>query len=281
MRKFPARFLVSVAASIIVFTLIIIAFNLVTGWPISPLTLVITVGVAWFFAAGLAGKISGNKWSVAVPTLLAIGLIATTVSAGVPWDLRSEEMVTFKMEASFTYWGSENNLPIENVLIGFPCPNLENAALTTYGSWILYYLEDDNSLTLQADESQVYNFKGMRKTIVGVINHGIDLTYISPMYFLNIDRLYPREVFWISAFVYVPIKDASKVSLIVYGDNQKRSIAGYKGTFPSGEYGKAAIDLSFWAQLSRRINGNNYEPIETFSRHLDNVWDSFVRLFPY
>lgn len=278
MRKFPTRFIASVVVSLVVFALIIAAFDLVVKWPVSLLSLVIMVGVAWFFAAGLAGKISGNKWSVAIPSLLAIGLIATTLTAGVPWDL-TEETVTFKMEASFTYLGSEDNLPIENVLIGFPCPNLENNALSTTGSWRLYYLEDDNTLTLQADESKVYRFRELRKSNIKIMAHGIDVTHIGPMYFFEIDRLYPREVFWITTFVDVPLEDAEKVTLS-YTDNHETA-GGYRGTFPAGEFGKATISLSFWAQLSKKIWGDNYILIEKFSRSLDNVWDSFVRLFPY
>ncbi|MGQ9788332.1 MAG: hypothetical protein ACUVQM_03360, partial [Candidatus Hadarchaeaceae archaeon] len=150
MGKFPTRFISSIIISLTIFALIIVAFNLAVGWPVSLLSLIITVGVAWFFAAGLAGRISKKKWSVAIPSFLAIVLIVTTLGAGIPWDLNPEETVTFKMEASFTYLGSEENLPIENVVILFPSANLENNVLPINGSWKLYYLENDNSLTLQA-----------------------------------------------------------------------------------------------------------------------------------
>ncbi|MEM4188018.1 MAG: hypothetical protein QXN56_02490, partial [Candidatus Hadarchaeum sp.] len=243
MKKFPIRFLASIAVSITFFVLILIAFNLVTGWPTSPITLLITVGVAWFFAAGLAGKISGNKWSVAIPTLLAIGLIATTVGASVPWDLRSEETVAFKMEASFTYWGSENNLPIENVALRFPCPNVENVAIPTKTFWSLYYLDEDNVLILEADQDRIYGFLGERTTSLNILLSGIEDSSRGPKIYYKIDKLYPKEVFQITTMAFALRELSNKVTIRVYGDNFLRSLVSYQ-TLSEQDF---PVEISFLA----------------------------------
>lgn len=273
MRKFPTRFIASVVVSLVVFALIIVTFNLTVGWPVSLLSLVIMVGVAWFFAAGLAGKISGNKWSVAIPSLLAIGLIATTLTAGVPWDL-TEETVTFKMEASFTYLGSEDNLPIENVAIRFPCPNIDNTAVPTKTFWSLYYLNNDNTLMLEADQDQVYGFLGERTTALLVYLFGVEDSYDGPKIYYNFNRLYPREVFQITTIAYASKKIADKVTLRVYGDNQNRASAHWQTTSL-----ETKINLSFDAKLFKK-SGMNYIIVEQFSRSIENVSPIGLWLYP-
>ena len=284
-KKYLARFIISVVSSSAILALILIVFNLILHWPTSLFTLIIMVGVAWFLAAGLAGKICERKWSVAVPTLLAIGLIIGTVGFGIPWKLKpdanqgSEEMVTFKMEASFTYLGSENNLPIENVAIRFPCPNIENSPLPTQTFWSLYYLDEDNVLVLEADQNQVYGFKGDRKQNLTIYLSGIEPTYLGPKLYFRFDKLYPREIFWVTSLSFVPKKSVTAVTLKVYGDNQERTLAAYMGSFPNEKPNAASIHLVFKSQLFFKNNGE-YKILESFSRSLDNAWNVGVWLYP-
>jgi|GEM_PF-2357938 hypothetical protein len=279
-KKYLARFIISVVSSSAILALILIVFNLILHWPTSLFTLIIMVGVAWFLAAGLAGKICERKWSVAVPTLLAIGLIISTVGFGIPWKLKpdanqgSEEMVTFKMEASFTYLGSENNLPIENVAIRFPCPNIENSPLPTQTFWSLYYLDEDNVLVLEADQNQVYGFKGDRKQNLTIYLSGIEKSYDGPKIYFNFDRMYPREIFCITTVASAKKSFASKVTLRIFGDSQNRSSAHWQNTRPA----EIRISLVFKAQLLMENNGQ-YHLVENFSRVAENILPTGLWLY--
>ncbi|MGC8817275.1 MAG: hypothetical protein ACP5PX_05685 [Candidatus Hadarchaeum sp.] len=274
MGKFPSRFLAGVVTSIAVFVLVLLMFNL-AGWPFSPLTLIITVGLAWFFAAGLAGKISGNKWCVAVPTVLAVGLIGTTLVAGVPWDLTPEEMATFKMEASFTYLGSENNLPIENVALRFPCPNVENVALFTKTFWSLYYLDEDNVLILEADQDQVYSLVGERTASLNVLLSGVEDSSLGPKIYYKIDKLYPREVFQITTIAFASKDQLNKVTIRTYGDNFLRSLGSYQ-TLSDQDF---PVNFYFLARLFSKTNGG-YKIVEKYSRHIENSSSTWLWLYP-
>ena len=66
--------------------------------------------------------------------------------------LQEGRTVAFLFEGAFTYWGSKNNEPIENVIIGFPLPNIENNIddiLVAPPGWALHYLDEENVFHLQ------------------------------------------------------------------------------------------------------------------------------------
>ncbi|MFH1821024.1 MAG: hypothetical protein ABH852_01065 [Methanobacteriota archaeon] len=273
--------LVGMVASVVVLALALSAFSSALGWPTSLLTFGIMVVVAWFLAAGVGGKIEGGRWSVAVATLLAVGLVVSTLAVSVPWNLKLTdeqavgENVEFKMEASFTYLGSENNIPIENIALRFPCPNLDNKTeqLLFSFSWILYWQDDDGTLHLQATDEKLYEFKGERTATLGIVLSGIEPTIHGPKLYYNLDMLYPREVFWIEVFVLTSGKDSKRVSILEFGENQRTD--AYYAHWPlKSEF----IDVSFWAQLSKKID-EVYEPIETFSRGFDNGYPGWYWLY--
>jgi len=280
-KKSLGRLVAGIVASVVIFVLIVLAFGSTLEWPTSLATLGITVGTAWFFAAGVGAKIEGGKWSVALPTLLAIGLIASTLSVGIPWDLKflgsqsSGENVEFRMEASFAYLGSENNLPIENVAIRFPCPNIENVALPTKTFWSLYYLDDDNVLVLEADQNRTYGFRGDRNDTLMIYLSGIEPTYDGPKIYYNFNKLYPREFFLITTIAYAPKSAADKVTLCISGDIQNRSSAHWQNSHPR----EMKINLLFRAQLLIKTD-DYYLIIENFGREAENVLPTGLWLYP-
>lgn len=278
-KKGPRRIVLGIIISVMVFAFVLLALSSWLRWPTSVLTLGIMLVLAWFLAAGVGGRISKVKWSTISVAVLAVLLVLSTLGFGIPWDLglaeRAHENVLFKMEASFTYLGSEGNLPIENVAIRFPCPNVDNVALPTKTTWKLYYQDEDNVLHLEADQNQVYGFKGNRSSVIKILLLGIEPTIDGPKLYCYLDRLYSREVFWTTTIAYVHEEDINKVTLRVYGDNLGRSSGSYQGNVG------LRINLSMRAQLSRKVN-DNFKVVEIFGRSIDNCyWNVGIWLYPY
>jgi len=216
--------------------------------------------------------------------LLAGVLVLAIVIAGLAWWLwprssqggegTANENMLFKMDASFTYRGSADNLPIENVAIRFPCPNIDNVAPPTYTTWSLLYQDNNGIIYDQPTENQ---YRGGRTAPLEILLYGVDPTPDGLRIYYRFDKLYPGEIFYITTSVQVPEENSSKLTLKIYGDNQERS----SGTFSkyllpdSGQPFEFPIDTSFWAQLSKKVD-NTYETVETFSRTLDNyTWGNF------
>lgn len=186
------------------------------------------------------------------------------------------EDVWFLYEASFTYRGSENNLPIENVALRFPCPNVENVAVPTYTTWSLYYLDNENVLHLEATENGDYEFMGDRTATLEILLHGITAHSHGPKIGYVLDKLYPQEIFWIIVLASVPEENANKLTLRDYGDNDGRSSMSYDCW---GKPFQFPINVSVWAQLSQQI-AENYSIVETFSRIRDNLAGATLWLYP-
>lgn len=272
------KLIVGVIVSVAAFVLVMLIFGAV-GWPTSVLTLGVMLGVAWLVGAAAGGRIAVSKWPAIIATILAVGLATSTIGFGVPWRLGGAsvgtgENVWFRMEASFTYRGSEDNLPLENLAIRFPCPNVENVALPTYTIWSLYYQDNENVLHLQANQDQVYGFVGERTETLGIMLSGVEPTTHGPKLYYNLDKLYPQEVFWITTITYATKENADKVTLVEFGENQRTD-----AYYHSPAEWELPIDLSFWSQLSKKTN-DNYEVVETFSRVLDNVPYAWIWLYP-
>ena len=278
MPKWIRKPIFGVVMSVIVLVSILLAFSLALNWPTSLITLGIMLGVAWFLAAGVGGKIEEGKWSGVVATLLVVGLVVSTLGFGVPWNLKfagsqgTKENVIFRMEASFTYLGSENNLPIENVAIRFPCPNIENKIESFYWkhTWSLYWIDTDNTVQLQATENQIYGFLGNRTDKLNILLYGTEPTNDGPKITYVLDKLYQKEIFKITVLIMVSSEnDVNKLTIRNYNDNMGRSSGAFFSYFPPGPF-DFPIDVSFWAQLSLKTD-DNFRVIETFSRSVDNL----------
>ncbi len=233
-------------------------------------------------------------WKLIV-AVLAVVVVVAAVMVLKPWERLGEgndeagENVLFQYQANFAYLGSEDNLPIENVGITLPCPNIENegvmAFMDTRGyTRTLYWQDNENMLypqtvetpililengeTYTTDNVQVYELRFPRTSAPEIRSRG-DFTIDGPKINYVLDKLYTREVFCVSNVVSVPQDKAERVTLRNYGDNEWRSSAGYYypyGSSPPGE----PINLLFWIQLSKKV-GENYEVVETFSRTAENA----------
>ena len=293
-RRVPLKPIAGVIVTIAGFALMLLALNATLGWPTSWFTLVLMLGVAWVVGA-IAGERLARGWSVIAGLALAMGLVVSTWGFGIPWkiaEIGEGEVITYEnflYHASFTYRGSEENLPIENVAIRLPYPNVENRTESVYFGviWGLYWVDNDNTLHLQATETTIYELKGERtETLHILIGPQKNPTPGGPKSTWVVDRLYPREVFMDSGLISVPTADANKLTLKIYSDNEGRSSAAFahlpnpniQDVSAGGPFDKP-IDVSFWAQLSKPVN-DNYEIVEAFSRSIDNETWGMLWLYP-
>ena len=218
-----------------------------------------------------------------------MGFTVSTLGFGIPWKIvtpEEGEAITydnFLYQASFTYQGSAENLPIENIAIRFPCPNVENkTAGVMLSTWMLYWQDEENMLHAQmwgtnGEILGFYGYRGERTENLEILLTGIEPTIDGPKIYYRIDKLYPREVFWMTSSVEVPKENAKRVTLRDYGDNEGRSSSSFY-KHPSGPF-DFSINTSFWVQLSMKVD-NTYEKIETFSRDIDNLTWATAWLYP-
>lgn len=275
-----------VVVSVIVLSLVLLAFSLTLDWPHSLLTLGVTLVVAWFIGAGVGGKISKSSWAVIAASVLVVGLAAGSLVWGVPWKVgfapAQQEKGSFIYLASFTYRGSASNLPIDNVYIDFPCPNVDNStdSLQQTLTLTLFWHDADNAIhpeiVMRGDGLifQVFEYHGAREENLKVLNVGITSSPNGPKLFYRVDRLYPSEGVWVNDNVTAPGELAGRVTLKEVEENNRTS-ANYQQIPAKVEF----IDLSFWVELKRKI-GDAYVSIEAFSRTYDNGASSGYWLYP-
>jgi len=263
---------------------IIALFASLTGWPNSLVTLGITLVVAWFVGAGIGGKASKSSWAAIAATALVVGLAASSLTLGVPWKLgpaAAQPEVRFQYSATFTYVSSESGLPIDNIAIRFPFPNVDNDAnvLAHRGNLVLFWRDSDNVLhpeIVMNGNGQILHVIGYhepRKENLRVLLVGTERSPYGPKLIITVDRLYPREGLMVLDNVTSPIELAPRVTLKEIGEN--KTSASYQELPPKVE----PIHLSFWTELKRKINGT-YAPIETFSRNYENGNSAWYWLFP-
>ncbi len=205
---------------------------------------------------------------------VAIVAVTAVITLGLLGYLTPRENVNFLMNASFTYRGSEDNGVIENIVLRFPLPNVENKAITSLTTWVLYWMDNDNALYPEmygdaAGPLEFYEFRGQRDENLGILIQCDEPSAYGPKAFFKLDKIYPNEVLFVITEAMSSKDVADKVTLKYYGDDEGRSMAYEHSNEPDYESGKA-IDLYFWAQLSRSFDNEN-RVIETFSRSVDNA----------
>lgn len=179
--------------------------------------------------------------------VIAAAMIVVALLWFRPWESASE-YVQFEYRAFFTYLGSEDNEPLENLILGFPIPKIENSpAGDIKGTWMLYYIENDNTLTLQATKHGIVNLRGNRTSQLGIYSEGIENAEHGPTSSWNIDRLYPREVFLDVGFTSVPEERTRAASLRIHNESWSGAY-WYNSKFYQENRG---IYFSFVAELYR------------------------------
>ena len=194
---------------------------------------------------------------------IIVGVLVIAIAIGVvlwfrPWE-RESGTVRFDYRATFTYLGSEDNESLENLYLGFPAPQIENKfAGNIFSGWELYYLEEDNSLTLQATSVGIFNLRGLRSSQLTIYTSIMENTEYGPSLVWILDRLYPREVFVDYGWTQVSKEKADAVTLQAYGDPQGEALA-YWYT-PKAQQENNRIDFSFATGLyQENVSIEQYE----------------------
>lgn len=243
----------------------------------SPRTLAVALGAAWAVAALVGYGFYGGKRCLGAATLLAVAALVVFVAYARPWAGEGvEENVMFWYAASFTYENSEDNLPIENILISFPHPNIDNEPVSIAGfSWSLWGSDGENTV-LQIQDGNVITFVGGRENPL-LVQYGRENTPKGPKISFSVDRLYPHEILGFTAYASVLSNQSESVTLYENKDNQK-IFAGYYYQ-PSDK----VIKLIFSTQLFRKIN-DNFKKVEAFNRVDENAqpfeWSVWLKLYP-
>lgn len=234
--------------------------------------------------------------AIAVCVLAAVlWLILFGLLERIPEEVKDYDTKHYEMEATFAYLGSEENLPLENVYIGFPAPHVNNekGPWTRVGRWYLYKQNENGALRLQ-----VSSFPAGRMTVHGLISPrtsppriewGTERTDLRVALSYELDVLYPREVLRVVSVV----EDVDVGLTIRYEDvrweGENRSLGAFAKLCPGRGQDMPfdfPIDFSFWAQLSRvtiRIDGGyvyiDPEVLETYSRTRRLNWGNIL-LYP-
>jgi hypothetical protein len=241
----------------------------------SPRTLAVALGAAWVAAAFVGYGFYGGKRTLEAATLLVVVALVVIVAYARPWAGGGEEKnVVFQYEASFAYLGSTFDSSIENLTLRFPCPTVENMPPPILvPDWALYYQDENGQLHLQMTNQVVIDLMGNRNNALGILafgleentQHGAKISY-------RLDNFYPHEVFFIATSLSVSTQNSDKIELSENKDN--RMVAGYF-YYPLEQ----EIDISFWAQLSKKTD-DNFVPLEEFSRTAENAEYGWWWLYP-
>ena len=221
-----SRSIIGISLTLGVFAFILLVLRSWLGWPTSLFTLAGMLGIAWFISMFAGEQFTPPGLGTTAASCLAVALAVSIVGFGVPWRL-GEEDVRFDYRAMFIYLGSEDNELLENLVLKWSAPQIDNSFIEeTYSSWELHYIENDNSLTLQANAAGVINLRGSRNSQLGIYSFGHENEQFGPVLNVWIDKLYPREVFLNLGYGVVDKERAGDLTFRVYG--QTAPIAGWQ-----------------------------------------------------
>jgi hypothetical protein len=178
----------------------------------------------------------------------------------------------FLYNASFTYENSLDNLPIENIWLLLPHPNILGKPVETGEFiWELLYLDENNLLRTQIQNGVVIQLLGDRTTSL-IIQYDRSDTDYGPKFAIHIDTLYPHESVAIYVYVMIPAENADALTLRESRENQMVSVSCLYSP-PSKK-----IDISFRSLLSKKVN-DNFEKVEDFGRKIENAEPSGYWLY--
>ena len=263
------RSIVGILLTLGVFAFILLVLNSWLGWPTSLLTLTGMLGLAWFVSMFAGEQLTPPGLGTTAASCLAVALAVSIIGFGVPWRLEEED-VRFDYRAMFIYLGSEDNEPLENLWLRFPAPQFDNKfAGDIFGSWGLYYVEDNGDFTLQANANGIVNLRGARSLQLGIYTSILENSGYGPALTWNIDRLYSQEVFMDYGWTWVPREKADAVTFRKYGIQEDWASAYWRT--PRAEQENKRIGFSFAVDLYRENT-----PIERYEVTWENkTWGGF------
>ncbi len=218
----------------------------------------------------------------AVAIVVAVALAFFVIYLiGIPGFNQSEK-ASFNYQAQFVYCSSESNLPIDNIVLRFPYPKIENetSSIESRGFMTLFWMDSNGTrfpeITMNSDGTiiQVSAYYGNRRENLVVFLSGIEPTTYGPKLYYNIDRLYSGEGILIDALVLSPIEFAEKTTLIDTNENNRTN--AYYNHIPIKV---ESIELLFQASLQRKIDDKTV-PIENFVRVYSNGNTGWYWLYP-
>jgi len=229
----------------------------------TPRTLAVALVAAWLAAALVGYGFYGGKRCIGAATLLTVAALVVLVAYARPW-VGEEENVMFWYAASFAYENSEDNLPIENVWLLLPYPNIDNEPADMWEFvWELRYNDENNVLQTQIRNGVMIRLLGNRTTSL-IIQYGRTDTKYGPKLAIQVDKLYARESIGISTYVPTSGENADLLTLRESRENQMVSVSCLFS--PSSKM----INISFKSLLSRKID-DNFKKIEEFGRRIENA----------
>ena len=220
-------------------------------------------------------------WKLVTVVLVAVVVVAAVMVLK-PWEGKSgEENILVYYLASFRLLSTDNNLPIEDLLLGFDYPHLmpsadqiENAdnweETGTIDLFIFPFYENIAVIFSGKDNRPVPSFI---KDVQPIIPD--DATKIQlPVLVLQVSELYAGEEVQVETWLSVPKKDIEKLTLIGYWpENLARVIVDYPS--PPETFGATIL-----VQMNAYIEQEN-RPLEKWARTFYENIPNFVtiRLF--
>lgn len=208
------------------------------------------------------------------PVKLAIVLVVLIVAAGVvvalkPWDwFNSGGTVRFYSVVYFHLLATDDNEPLQNVMIRFPDPNIGNVELdpayAPNGAFWTLYAYTENGLVVEVDHGEVIQLVSPRTSTIE-FEVGYGLSAWGPKFgFDNINKLYPGEVLEVRQWVEIP---AGKADRLTIGDEgpEPYSTYAYLNPVPTKN-----IDASFFAGLYRLNADNALQKVEEYEHTAEN-----------
>ena len=260
--------------------LAVLLLNRVLGWPDSWPTLVATGGLA-FLASALVSGILRKPWAAHAGVICALALLVACPLAGWPFQVGREKTVWRYVEFSAYLLETEDNGPIDNVIIACRLPAVNNEIFGPRVAWGLYYLDENNLWLETAFEGRAQGWV-MREVWERVhpdrtkppeiLEDGIDQEI--KMCALVIDKLYPREVVKLEIFVEIPEKKAGSLSLREFGENYSGGCLRSLGD-NFGKKIREQLILRFWKPVE-----NGLLLLEGYQRELEFYGEFSAKLYP-
>lgn len=221
----------------------------------------------------------GKKIAVLASLILAFLLAGVLLLLQASPTEQETERTKYIAETYFAYLGSEENRPLENVVIALPAPHLENGFPPGDGvgaDWSLWYIDENEEWKRQpffAMHPQRTRMPQILKNVIGITPRGAKLWYC-------VDLLYPKEAFWVTGTT----SSEKKVTLGDLDNNAKTS--GIVGIRLSD--GQELLDFDnalefpikgiLWARLLKLVNGKPVV-VEEFWRSVENVRGGTFRMY--
>jgi hypothetical protein len=268
------------------------------------------LALAWVLAAAAGEHLMPLRRSLALATaclLVAAPLVYWRwegAEEGEEEGPPEAEEVLFKYEASFTYLGSKENLPLMGYDVLFPCPTVDNEPVITkenlrwqlwgpVNNWLVLEVDNNNVIQfVEQRENQPYPWEDnwgfihsygqpgepFHKPWLGYLKeYGITWKIILQNDF---DNIYPGEMIKSEGYFSLPAELIGSVTL----EEDNETVRQENGEVLAGNIiwlnknEVQAVNVSFQVQLFQKVN-DNFTLLERFVRVEENTNAKWIELF--